>query len=189
MLNAKSIIRFGITSFIIYLILILAGTYTSLGKKYANGLRNNAANFFSKEAYKISFKKIKQEKYDTRIELSDKKKGIQSACSFNIWMAGFLPTALIFSLILATPISTIKRKLIVLFLGFLLISIYIWIGIRIKISVLHQQIAKAEQTFNNSITNRAIEFVNTAIIDPVSMIFLIPVFIWGLLAFRKSDFV
>lgn len=189
MFNTNTIIRFGLTCIGIYLLLIIGGSYTGLGKQYANGLRSRAANFFSNEAYKIRLKKINQEKYDTRIELTDKKKGIQSACSFNTWMAGFLPTALIISLILATPAASIKRKLILFLVGLLFISIYIFMGIRIKISVLHQQIAKAQQSFDNSFTERAIDFINTAIIDPVSMIFLVPVIIWGLLAFRKQDFI
>jgi len=188
MLKSSAIIRFGLTSLVIYLLLILAGTYTGLGKQYAQGLRTCATNFFSNDAYKIRLKKIKQEKFDTRIELTHKNKGIKSACSFNIWMAGFLPAALICSLILATPMSTIKQKLILLVIGLLTISIYIFIGIRIKIAVLHQQIAKAEQTFNNTLIDRSLDFVNTAIIDPVSMIFLVPVILWGLLTFKKSDF-
>jgi len=189
MLKTNTIIRFGLTSVAIYLLLIIIGTYTSLGNQYAQGLRNRASNFFSNEDYTIRFKKINEEKYDTRIQLTDKKKGIQSGCSFNTWMAGFLPTALILSLILATPTSSVKRKLILILIGFIVVSIYVFIGIRIKIAVLHQQIAKAEQTFGNSLMDRVVDFVNTAIIDPVSMIFLFPVVFWGLIAFRRNDFV
>jgi len=188
MLKSKPILSFGLTCIGIYLLFILAGNYIGLGKKYGDILRNKASTNFTNADFKVRFKKNKAEKFDTKIELTDKKKGIQSACSFNTWMAGFLPTALIFSLILATPSATIKRKLILLLLGFILISIYIFVGIRIKIAVLHQQIAKAEQNFDNTFTDKAVDFINTAIIDPVSIIFLIPVILWALLAFRRRDF-
>jgi len=189
MLNTKAILFFGLKCFLLYLLLILLGTYTGLGKKYANSLRSQSAKMFSNNNYKVRFKKLNEEKFDTRIELTDKKKGIKSACSFNTWMAGFLPTALLFSLILATPIRSIKRTAIICFFALLLISVYIFLGIRIKIAVLHQQIAKAEKLFDNTFFDRMIDFINTAIIDPVSMIFLVPVILWGFLVFRKEDFV
>lgn len=188
MLKSKPILRFGLTCIGFYLLFILLGNYTGLGKKYGDILRSRASATFTNSDFKVRFKKNKAEKFDTKIELTDKKKGIQSACSFNTWMAGYLPTVLICALILATPMLTIKRKLILLAIGLLLITIYIFIGMKIKIVVLHQQIAKAEQTFSNSFMDRTIDFVNTAIIDPVSIIFLVPVIFWALIAFRRSAF-
>ena len=189
MLRSKPILSFGLTCIGIYTVFILAGNYAGLGKKYGEVLRSKASTTLTNSNFKVRFKKINTEKFDTKIELTDQKKGIQSACSFNTWMAGFLPTALICALTLATPLSSIKRKLILLALGLVIISIYVFIGIRIKIAVLHQQIAKAEQTFDNSFMDRAVDFINTAIIDPVSVIFFVPVLVWGLLVFDKRDFV
>jgi len=171
------------------LLFILAGNYAGIGGKYGEVIRSKASTTFTNSDFKVRFKKNKAEKFDTKIELTDKKKGIQSACSFNTWIAGYLPTALLLTLILATPktILSLKRKLILLLIGFILITIYIFGGMRIKIAVLHQQIAKAENTFEPNFINKSIDFINTAILDPVSVIMLIPVFIWGILTFQRKD--
>jgi len=180
MFKSKPILSFGLSCVGIYLLFILVGNYTGLGKKYGDFLRSKGSSTFTNSDFKVRFKKNKAEKFDTKIELTDKQKGIQSACAFNTWIAGYLPTALLLTLILATPatILSIKRKLILLLLGFILITVYVFVGMRIKIAVLHQQIAKAENTFEANFINKSIDFINTAIIDPVSVIMLIPVFLF-----------
>lgn len=196
MLRTKSILIFGIKSLTFYILIIAAGYYLNFGEYYSNNLRTFGNLTLKKvgSPKKVSFNKYRGENLPKKIDLDIKliNTKIMKTHGFKVssWYLGYLPTALLISLILAYRFSSIKRKLIALLSGVFLINVYLFCYFNIKIMHLFNECDKVVAGFQNSLSVDVIAFLYSIITGNGGLIIatLIPVIIWMLVSIRISDY-
>ena len=144
MFNTKPIIQFIAVFLLSYVVLMVIGTQSE--ETYAKKFRGFGKTFFSEfkdigrvwfEEHKESTEKhfntkltfFNQQQYDKAGKKGERLKA--GSITASSWYTGFLPTILLISLIVASPVSW-KRKGIALLLGLLLVHLFIWFQARFK---------------------------------------------------------
>jgi len=105
--------------------------------------------------------------------------------SVNVWQLAWLPLLLLFSLILATPIS-IPRRLIALGLGLVLMTLFTLFKFWIRFVTEVNRHGWLEVGTLNSTWKYAVTHANTIFMF-MGISFTVAVLIWVLTTFRKSD--
>lgn len=96
---------------------------------------------------------------------------------------GYLPTAMMIALIVATPTS-VGRKIRILILGVIFIHIYILFSL--AISLWAESIYLLPGGYNKFVMQIA-DGLEYTLSNQLGFIFIVPVLIWIMISFRKSD--
>ncbi len=192
MFKVKPIILFGVKCVLIYLLLVISGSYSKLGDKYADLFRSKGNSLVKEkgDTGKVKFQKINEKKFDTKIKVTNsklKEKGWYGV-PVNTRKIGYVPTILLISLVLATSFATIRRKGIALLLGVLLINVYIIFILDVKIRFVFNEGERLLGQFNPSFSRKFIGLLNSAIVENMGLGLIVPVFIWLIVSFKKSDY-
>lgn len=99
------------------------------------------------------------------------------------WYSGLLPTILLLSLIIASPVSW-KRKLLAILIGLLLV--YLFILFKLRLSIANEYIKNPWLEFIPS-NPKWTKIAHDIFVTNIETTIIIPVFIWVLVTFRKND--
>lgn len=201
MLQANQLIRFLLFFLLIYGLFLLTSPVGD--KLYADYFRSFGRYFFYSFIDKgavgfVALKNPEQPKFSTEIRLANMKvmnKALDNNTAYQYasieessWYTGFLPTILLFSLILATPNISLKRKAVALLWSMLLIHIFIWFQLYVQILYKFEQVEILEVVSRFSpIGQKVMNTLNYLFVESMGIRFIIPVFIWILVTFRKGD--
>jgi len=192
MFQSKSILLFGIKCTFIFLLLSLVGHHSSLGEKYARTLLSSN-NIFLKninEDEKIAFSKVEHKVFDTKIHITNnklKEVGWYGA-KVSTWHIGYLSTILLIALVLSTPFANIYQKVKALVIGIVLINIYVTFVLFFRVRYLFNKGERAIGKFEPSFLSTVADIINYITVTNIGLVMIMPVFVWLLVAFRKSDF-
>ena len=103
------------------------------------------------------------------------------------WYTGFLPTILVVTLILATPFIGIKRKLVALLWGLLLIHAFIWFQLYIQILYEFNRVEFLQVVSFSPFWQKVMDSLYYLFVESMGLRFIIPVFIWIFVTFQKGD--
>ncbi len=192
MKNFLIIIKFLLIFSITYVVLLLP--QTGIDRKYENFFRNIGNKLFGnfgKEGV-LMLKEEYGEGYDTRIYLSKKsllqKNNDYKAEIFpiNSRRIGYISTAFLFALILATPLA-LKRKLVAMIIGLFLITLYAMLKLRVLI--LHfYTLTKTTGLYQLPDEKKSIEFWSDFFARPNTPVYYVVIIVWIAVSFSKKDF-
>lgn len=159
-------------------------------EEFFRSLGNKLYGTFGKEGV-LMFMDERGVEYDTRLYLSKKtllqKNGNYKSEIFpiNTRRIGFVSTAFLISLIIATPL-TWKRKFIALLLGFILITAYAMVKMRVLI--LHfYTLAKKTALYQSPEEIKSIEFWSDTFARPNTPVYYYVIIVWLAVCFGKKD--
>ena len=101
------------------------------------------------------------------------------------WYMGYLPIILLVALILASPV-TWKRKGIALLGGLLVIHVFIWLKLYIQLLYEFNRAELNVVSFSGFQQN-LMDTLHVLFVVYLGPTFIVPVFIWLLVTFRKGD--
>ena len=192
MKNFKIILRFVIIFSVTYIVLLLPEF--GCDKKYEVFFRNVGNKLygnFGKEGV-LMIREESGEGYDTRIYLSAKsllqKNNDYKSELFpiNARRIGFISTAFMFSLIVATPLLW-KRKLFAMLMGLFLVTVYAMLKLRVLI--LHfYTLTKTTGLYQAPDEKKTIEFWSDFFARPNTPVYYFVLIVWLAVCFSKSDF-
>jgi hypothetical protein len=110
-------------------------------------------------------------------------KGVGEVVDLDTRSIGWVPTALIIALVLATPVPW-KRRAWSLLWGFLLVQVLILFTLQVRIWVLSPRLSLA--TFSPFWT-RVLDDLDYTLLVQLGASFSVPVLIWILVTFRRKD--
>ena len=192
MKNFLIIVRFLLIFSITYIVLLLP--QTGIDRKYENFFRNMGNKLygnFGKEGV-LMLKEEYGVGYDTRIYLSKKsllqKNNDYKAEIFpiNSRRIGYLSTAFLFALIVATPLTP-KRKLFAMIIGLLLVTAYAML--KLKVLILHfYTLTKTTGLYQSPDEIKSIEFWSDHFARPNTPVYYFVIIVWIAVSFNKKDF-
>jgi hypothetical protein len=122
---------------------------------------------------------------DTHVQFADLRSGTTTAVMTSSQKPGYLSTALVLALVLATPLPW-RRRLRALFWGLILISAFV--ACELLIIVLHVFSAARLSLFGPPPPwDKVLTVAHQVATSGVVTWFIFPVFVWGLVCFRKTD--
>ncbi|MDZ4844296.1 MAG: hypothetical protein SH857_01970 [Chitinophagales bacterium] len=170
---------------------IFAEYYRSFGKTFFYSFIDKGAVGF------VKIKKPALPKFSTEMRLAnrevmnkaiDANKPYQNArVEVSSWYAGYLQVALLFSLIAATPFIGWKRKLVALAFGVLLMHALIWFQLYIQVLYEFDRNEFLQVIHFSPFWQRVMDALHYLFVETMGLRFVIPVFIWILVTFRKND--
>jgi len=192
MLNRKTMLLFLLKAVIIYA--LLAAPLSVYDEMYGNFYRKIATVFFSnfRENGFTKFREWKKPEL-THVNLGSNLQIRPDGTSkvaftdINTRYLGYLPTILLISLVLASPVPW-KRRLIALAIGLILVTLLVMFKQWIALLWLSEQSAWLELTHFTGTTKKLFAFTNTVISDSASTVLYFVVAIWLLVTFRTGDF-
>ncbi len=122
-------------------------------------------------------------KYDTELQLINRRNGWGCQMWHSSRYAGYLPTAAIIALVLATPVPW-SRRWRGLLLGLVLVNVFIAVRVAISIVCVFRDV---DLFVYSSFWNRVVDLAYEAISESTVTTILAPVLIWILVIFRPSD--
>jgi len=173
----------------------LVGHHLAWGDKYAAKLRS-AGNFLFEDMgknRKVNFKKINIGQFDTEIGairpqlLKVEGKGWHFA-RINTWHVGYMPTICLVALILATPFAVISQKILALLAGLVFFNLYLYAILYVRILFVFNQMDRELERFEPSFFSTLLDYIYHSFTKNIGLLTIIPIFIWLLVAFRKSNF-
>lgn len=194
-MNNKNLIRSALLFLLFYTLLMIP--WPGLKDAYATFYRNTASFLFESFGtpnIAVRFSPLDRQYFDIKVSFFDLKKkdahgkavpfkevGITSRYS------SYMFAAFLAALILATPVSW-KRRAWALVLGFILMHIY-FLAIKTSIFLLNilANSPQSPMVFNESLKKFAF-FAKAAFMENLVFGFMISIFIWALVLFRKKDF-
>lgn len=192
MLRSKTLVLFLVKAALIYGVLSLPFSFydASYGKFY----RKMAGSFFSsfRETGFVRFREM-PDPAKTRVNLGNKlqiRPGGKAHTAFvdiNTRYLGYIPTILIASLALASPVPW-KRRLIALAAGLILVTLMIMFKQWIALLWLSEVSPFLELTHFTGLGKKILTFLNTFIAESSSSLLYFVVGVWLLVTFRISDF-
>ena len=198
--DKKPVGRFVILFIIIYGLFLLTSPMTEkwFANYYIHFGRSLFYSFVDKGAVGfVELKETKQPKFSIEIRLAnrevmnkamDANKPYQDVrLEASSWYSGFLPMILLVSLIAATPFIGWKRKLLALFFGLLLVHVLIWVQLYIQILYEFDRNEFLQVMSFSSFEQKAMDILHYLFVESMGLKFVIPVFIWILVTFRKGD--
>jgi hypothetical protein len=191
MLNSKPIIKFFLIFVLTYGILIAASPflrvpagiyYAEIGNKFLQSPVQNSL---------VTFSKI-NEKDDIVVHVmnisqrigEDKYPGFKQ--KYNSYNFSYLPGALLIALILASPVN-IKRKLLSLVLSVLCLHLLMVFRMYVIFLYIWNHHLSSELTGSVQYMNSFIDWMFNNIVNHVTILLFIVVFIWLAVTFRKED--
>lgn len=193
LITPKGIIRF----FCLFLLVfgLLMAPWPRLGRAYTRFYSTSAAFLFGSFGSKgiVRFEPLSDSEYDLNVSLYNRARpgpdggiaGIQTR--HNSRLAGYIYVAFLTALILATPIPW-RRKGWALFWGIILI--HGLVASRLALRILYAFNNKPLSMFAlNPFCNRVLSITHQAFAVNVTFGFIVCVFIWILVSFRRRDWV
>jgi len=200
MFPAKPVLRFVLFFMLIYGVFLLTSPVGD--KLYADYFRSFGRFFFYSFIDKgavgfVELKKPEQPKFTSEIRLANRKV-MDEALDNNMgyrdgrsqvssWYTGFLPTALVLSLILATPLIGLRRKMVALLWGLLLIHVFIWFQLYVQILYEFDRNEFLQVVSFPPFRQKVMNSLHYLFVESMGTRFIVPVFIWIFATFRKSD--
>ncbi|MFH0981593.1 MAG: hypothetical protein V2A79_08650 [Planctomycetota bacterium] len=178
--------------FVLFLVFygLLMAPWPGVREAYAAGFRAGGSLLFGSFGAKdnVRFRPLsgKLAEWDTEIILSNPQTGMTATIRCWSWRTGFVPTAVLISLVLATPLSW-ARKTRALAWGLLLINGYV--ALRLALVLLHPY--SPNDPLALFVLSPLLQKVLTWIYGALNMLpggtFGFPVLLWILATFRRSD--
>lgn len=192
MLRKKTLLLFLLKATVIYG--LLAAPISVYDETYGKVYRKVAEVFFTKfrENGFTRFREWK-EPAQTHVNLGNStmiRPDGTSRVAFtdvNTRYLGYMPTILLISLVLASPVPW-KRKLIALVAGLILVTLLVMFKQWIALLWLSEQSQWLQLTNFSGTTLKVFNFTNTIISDSASTVLYFVVAIWLLVTFRVGDF-
>ena len=156
--------------------------YRTYGNKFFHRFHGNGLEMFSEE----------EEKYLTRMAVGNyaQVRADNTVETFyrtiNTRISGYLPTVLLISLVLSSPVQW-KRKMLALILSFVLLSIYIIFQQWIIIFYLSAHNHSLNLYDFSEGQKNIIDFIYRGVVEMLGFSWFIVVVIWLLVTFRKDD--
>ena len=191
MSNLKIVLKFTLLFTVIYIFLLLPQTKIDL--KYEKFFRSIGAVLFEHfgEEGIVFFKEEHGKGFDTKLFLSKKsmreKNGDYQSTIFpiNARRIGWISTAFFISLVFATPVQW-KRKIIAMLAGFILVTAYAMIKLRILI--LHfYTLSKTIGLYRDPEQVKRIEFWSEFFARPNTPVYYFVIIVWLAVCFNKND--
>lgn len=198
MWKIKPILRFLLWFTMTYIGLLFLATafkdqyahyYQAIGKaRFEQFGQKGIVQFFSYED------KITSYKLDTKVVLFNRDQVVAAKQSgqatvkgadlfISSWYSALLPTILLLTLILASPVS-LKRKLLAIVLGLLIM--YLFIVFKLRLSIANEYLKNPWLEFPLS-HPKWTKTAHDIFVTNIETTIIFPVFIWILVTFRKSD--
>ncbi|MFQ5422934.1 MAG: hypothetical protein ACE5F9_03030 [Phycisphaerae bacterium] len=152
----------------------------------------SAANAFFRSAREhgtvrfIPMGAIRRSGPDTKLVFENHVTGVAGNGTHNAQLTGFIPTALVIALVLATPIPW-RRRAVALALG--LILVHVFIALRIEILIAHWYGVDQPWALDHpGPTWRAIvdALFESGVVSPTPS-FVVPIVIWAAVSLRRND--
>jgi hypothetical protein len=191
LITAKGVIRF----FCLFLLAfgLLMAPWPQMGRAYTRFYSTGAAFLFGSFGAKgtVRFEPLSDSEYDLHVTLYNRAHtdhdgnmvGIKTR--HNSRHAGYMYVAFLTALIIATPIPA-RRKVSALFLGFILIHglVALKLGLRIFYTFNHKPLSMFTL---GPFCRRVLSITHQAFAVNVTFGFIVCVFIWILVSFRRMD--
>ncbi len=192
MLRSKTLILFLLKALLIYG--LLSAPLTFYDKSYGDFYRKVAGMFFSKfrDTGFVKFKEWK-DPATTHVNLGNYALVRQDGTSktayvdINTRYLGYLPTILLISLVIASPVSW-KRRLLALISGLVLVMMLVMFKQWIALLWLSHETPWLQLTNFTGTGKTVLTFLNTFISVSSSSVLYFVVAIWLLVTFRVEDF-
>ena len=174
--------------FLVVLVILMA-PWPGLREGYAAGFRGGV-NFvfgtFGQGRVRLKPLSIPSPEHDTEILLENRvNRGMRTiACSSQL--QGYHPTAFMIALVVASPIPW-RRRWRVLVWGLVLINAYV--GLRVLVFLLWEFSGEGGPAFIElgAVGRRLLEYLYWVFVQSFAGCFIVPVPLWFLLTFRRSD--
>ena len=189
MFERKQVAKFIVLVLIIYT--LLAMPWPGVRSAYAAFYRSfaNASVGVSTSAFLVYVRPLPAEDGDQDVKLGVRNRRTRRAQRIKLdsRLTGYLPTAEVLALVLATSIPW-SRKWKALLWG--LAGVHVFIALRLASGVLYVlSLAKPTPFFElTPLGNKAVYSIYEIAVQSPTMSFLVPAFIWILVTFRRSDF-
>ncbi len=170
---------------------LLSWPWPGVQERYATGFRT-VANFllptFGANG-RCEFEAVEGGRADTAVKLLNARTGYTGGYHMNSRFMGYVPTVLVTSLVLATPISW-KRRAWALLWGLLAVNVFI--VIRVALAILREFAGLSGQhnlaLFTpGKVSGALLEFAYFVLTLSSPGHVIVPVFIWCLVTFRRKE--
>lgn len=197
-LNIRPLLRFLLWFVVSYILLLIsfsfladqfAQQYRAIGKaKFEQFEDRGIVQFFPYEKDKTGYK------LDTKVVLFNRDQVIAAKQSgqatvrgaelfVSSWYNAVLPIIILLSLILASPVSW-KRKLMGAFIGIILL--YLFVFFKLRLSIANEYLKTPSLEFIPPNPNW-VKTAHAIFVTNIETTIILPVFIWILVTFRKTD--
>lgn len=203
MFSFKPIKRFVLIFLGIYGVMLVAGHWGGIGNAYQK-LIQSAGNSLFQEMWSDGLADFQEEKdplqkgMDTVIMLVNREELGQARAEnrgvnvikvyFSSWQSGFLSTAFLLALILASPVP-IRRKLISTGIGLALITLFVLFRLWINLMFSWDENPNLNVVEYSSFSSGLIHFLDGIFVKHIVISFVIPVVLWILITFGKGDLI
>lgn len=199
MITTKSILLFFIKTTLVFVALLLFLSQTNQDKKLLKTARtwgNYCFENLGKEA-RVHFDRNKNNHFDTQIQLTSQSilrtAAIKKDKRFKMYLLYFdlrkkvyLPLLFLIALIVATPIK-VKRKIFALFSGLFLLVLWLLLEFYIYLLYNFERISWLPDMTEIAFLENLIKGLYFTLFDNSGLLAIVPVLIWLLVSFRKSD--
>jgi hypothetical protein len=201
MFSFKPIKKFVLVLIASYGILLAAGHWAGLDVAYQNFIRS-AGNSIFQEMWSDGLADFQegtdplQKGMDTVILLVNKKELGKARAEnrsvnvikvyFSTWQSGFLSTAFLLALVMASPVPP-RRKLIACGVGLLLITLFVLFRLWINLLFSFDENPKLEVVDLSSFVSGLVHFLDAVFVKHIVVSFVVPLGIWILITFGKGD--
>lgn len=201
MFSFKPIKRFVLIFLGIYGVLLAAGHWGGLGDAYQK-LIQSAGNGIFQEMWSDGLADFQVEKdplqkgMDTVIMLVNREELGKARAEnrsvnvikvyFSSWQSGFLSTAFLLALVLASPVP-MRRKLISAGIGLLLITLFVLFRLWINLMFSWDENPKLGVVEYSSFSSGLIQFLDGVFVKHIVVSFVVPLVLWILVTFGKGD--
>jgi hypothetical protein len=187
MFPIKPILRFLVVFFVVFVVLILpwpgvragyAAFYRAIGNLCAAPIMSAASEVTVRFEPLAPGEFENQEGRDFKLTLHHRPSGIRGSTPYSTWPQGYVPTAFVIALILASPISW-GRRLRALVIGLLLVTVFV----AFRQAVLIASVVYRLEGF----TKQLQDFAWWVFVESFAGVFVIPMVIWLIATFRRRD--
>ena len=195
----KIALRFFAIFSIVYAVLIIP--QMNIGEVYSRFIRTQGEMLFGdfgnkgRVEFEANPKEENKWEYRNRMLLTNRQKyehaqksgaGYQMAKVYLSWYFDYLPSALLFSLIIATPIA-FRRKILALIVGLTLLHLYIAFMLLVTLLFKFHSYPTLDVVSLNSFWNSIVEFIYPVVaVNPGTSVFVV-ITIWIMVCFRTQD--
>ncbi|MEM6271441.1 MAG: hypothetical protein AAF998_18540 [Bacteroidota bacterium] len=201
MLNFKPIRKFLLWFLGIYAALLVAGHFAGVGDAYRSLVQAMGNQVFQEwwSEGLVDFQPGNdplQKDMDTVMLLLNREELGQARSSgtnvrvikvyFSTWQSGFLSTAFILALILASPVPN-RRKAVGAGLGLLAITLFVLFRLWVNLMFSWGENPQLGVVEYSSTTSRFIAFLDGIFVKHIVVSLVVPLVLWILIAFRRED--
>jgi len=187
----KTLVFFVLKAIVVYVLLM--APFSFYDGMYGKFYRSCGGLFFGRfDGNGIARFTEGSEKKVTRIDIGNITQLDAAGQLKTVWLNtetrgfGYLPTVLLISLVLASPVSW-RRKIIALIVGGALVTLLVMFRIWFQILYLCGQFPWLNLYNFGETQKRIIEFIYQAAVIPINMVLYFVIIIWLLVTFRKED--